>query len=306
MESKELAIIGAGIAGISASIYAKRAGCTFYLFEKNLLGGQLLYIDRIDNYPGLPSISGWEILNNLKKNLESLEIKPIFKEVKRVEVKDSLVNLWFDDERITVKALIISTGASFRKLGIEGEDKFLGKGVSYCAICDGTFFKGKKVVVVGGGNTAVAEALYLSQLCERVYLVHRRDKLRAIDILQRKLFEKKNIDILWNTEVVEIKGERFVEKVVVKKDNVFSDLKVDGVFIAIGMVPNTEIFKKVVKLDDGGFVVTDENMVTSVPFIFSCGDCRRRPLRQLITASSEGAIAALSAYRYLRGEYISI
>ncbi|MCD6583742.1 MAG: FAD-dependent oxidoreductase [Candidatus Omnitrophica bacterium] len=306
MEERELAIIGGGIAGISASIYAKRAGLSLYLFEKATLGGQLIYVGVVENYPGLVPMSGGEIIDNLKRTLNQLGIFPIYKEIEKIEIREKKVWLYSQDDYYVARSLIIATGAKFRKLNLPGEDKFLGKGISYCAVCDGFFFKDKTVAVVGGGNTACEEAIYLSQLCKKVYLIHRRDTLRAVEYLKRQILEKENIDVVWNTVVKKIEGSNFlegigIEEVLSKKERY---LKVDGLFIAIGLTPNTEIFEGVVERR-GGFILTDEYLKTSGDFIFACGDCRYRPLRQLITAAGEGAVAAMSAYRLLRGDYIS-
>jgi thioredoxin reductase (NADPH) len=203
--------------------------------------------------------------------------------------------------------LIIATGASFKKLGLAGEDKFLGKGVSYCALCDGFFFKDKEVAVVGGGNTAVSEAIYLSRLCKKVYLIHRRNSLRALEYLQKELFGKDNVQIIWNTKIKEIEGQDFLEELILEDihQGVVKSLSVGGLFVAIGLEPNTKIFKDFIEVDKEGFIVTDQEMRTSLEFINACGDCRKKPLRQLITAAGEGAVAAISAYKYLRGSYIS-
>lgn len=305
----ELAIVGGGISGISASIYAKRAGLEFQLFEKTALGGQLAYIDRIDNYIGLPlGIKGETLLNNLTGTVKELGIKPIHKEIKNVEVRDEKIYLYSDSSDFYIaKTLIIATGASFKKLGIQGEAKFSGKGVSYCAVCDGFFFKSKEVAVVGGGNTAVEEAIYLSSICKKVYLIHRRNQLRAVDRLQKEIFKVKNIEIIWNTEIREIRGKEHLEELILfnSQEERITSLPVNGLFIAVGIEPNTITFKELLVLDNRGFVVTDENLMTSLGGVFACGDCRQRPLRQLITAASEGAMAAMSVYRYLKGSYIS-
>ena len=309
MKEIDLAIVGGGIAGVSAGIYAKRAGLQFQLFEKKALGGQLFWIGTVDNYPGLRLGSRGEVLlENLRGSLRDLNITPVEKEVCTIELKGKKVYLYSEKEVVSIcKALIVATGARFKSLGVEGEDSFLGKGVSYCAVCDGFFFKNKNIAVVGGGNTAVEEALYLSRLCKKVYLIHRRDRLRALDYLQKELFTHNNIEVVWNTTISQIKGDEFLKELVVRDTQHGGEksLSVEGLFIAIGVSPNTLICKDVIQLDDNGFILTNEEMVTSLDSIFACGDCRRRPLRQLITAASEGAIAAISAYRYLKGRYIS-
>lgn len=308
-EEVEVAIIGGGIAGISASIYAQRAGLKLQLFEKTALGGQLMYIDRIDNYTGLPPATRAETLvNNLKKTLKELDINPIYEEIKNVEMKEKRFYLHSESNDLYVcQTLIIATGATFKRLGISGEDKFLGKGVSYCAVCDGFFFKGKDVAVVGGGNTAVEEAIYLSSICRKVYLIHRRNRLRAVEKLQKEVFKLKNIEIIWNTEIKEIKGKEYLEELVLvnsQKGETIS-FPVNGLFIAVGIEPNTYPFKELLTLNKQGFIVTDDDLMTSLEGAFACGDCRQRALRQLVTAASEGARAAMGAYRYLKGDYIS-
>ena len=193
------------------------------------------------------------------------------------------------------------------RLGVKGEDRLLGKGVSYCAVCDGFFFKGKDVVVAGGGNTAVEEALYLAEITNKVTLIHRRKELRAVDYLQKKLFARENIEVIFSSVVTEVKGRDLVEEIIIENidDKQQRSIKISGLFIAIGIKPNTDFFRDIISLDEKGFIVTDEEMQSSSRFVWSCGDCRKRPLKQLITAASEGAVAALSVYKYLRGRYIS-
>jgi thioredoxin reductase (NADPH) len=306
-----LAIIGAGIAGSSCAIYAKRAGLEFSIFEPKAVGGQLLFIEKIENYIGVEKeIKGADLVKRIIDAFNNLGIKVRNEKIIKIEIKDKdrVVNLFSEKASYTFKGVVIATGASFKKLNVTGEDKFLGRGVSYCAVCDGFFFKGKEVAVVGGGNSACEEAIYLSKIANKVFLIHRRDRLRAIDYLQKELFNKKNIQVIFNKVVKEIKGEDFVKEVILEDvvTKKATHLSLDGIFIAIGMTPNTEIFKNIVSLDKNGFIITDENMKTSCDFVWACGDCRRRPLRQLITAASEGAIAALSAYKYLKSNYISV
>ncbi len=305
---EELIIIGGGIAGVSCALYAKRAGLQPVIFEKSALGGQLNYINYVDNYPGVKlGTRGGEFLNILGSSLKELDIKVIEEEVTKVTQKEERINVYVNKGEYEAFSLVIATGASFRRLEVEGEEEFIGRGVSWCAVCDGYFFKGKEVVVVGGGNIAVEDALYLSSICKKIYLIHRRDKLRALDYLQKEVFKKENIKILWNSTVKKIRGKDFVEEVVIEnnKENKIDTLKVNAVFIAIGITPNTQIYRGLIDMNEEGFIITDENMATSSPYIYACGDCRRRPLRQLITAAGEGAIAALSVYRQLKGSYVS-
>jgi thioredoxin reductase (NADPH) len=304
----ELAIIGAGIAGVAAAVYAKRSGLDFCLFEPQIIGGQLLFMEDIDNYIGLGmGTKGRDLAAILGKTLVDLEIEVINKEITKVLVEDKNIKLHTSSSQLVAKAAIIATGASFKKLGVKGENEFLGKGVSYCAVCDGFFFRKKEVAVIGGGNSAVEEALYLSGIANKVFLIHRRDKLRALDYLQKEIFKKDNIEVLFNSTIKEINGEGILKELIIAdtQSNQTKKLAVDGLFVAIGVKPNTTIFNTIVSRDEAGFILSDEGMQSSCGFIWAAGDCRKRPLRQLITAASEGAIAAVSAYKYLKGHYIS-
>ncbi|MEI8349960.1 MAG: FAD-dependent oxidoreductase [Candidatus Omnitrophota bacterium] len=304
----ELAIIGAGVAGVSAAVYAHRAGLQFSLLEPHAIGGQLLLMERVDNYPGLGVGTQARVLaENLEKTLSILHIEPIQEAVTSAAIEKNQLRINTDERCIVAKSAIVATGASFKKLAVEGEEDFSGRGVSYCAICDGFFFKNKVVAVVGGGNSAVEEALYLSNICKKVYLIHRRDNLRAIAYLQKEVSGKSNIEIIFNTVVRRIQGKDFVETLILEdvKTHAPREFAVNGLFVAIGVTPATEILRGIVTMDEAGFIITNEEMNSSVPFIWACGDCRNRPLRQLITAASEGATAAISAYKYLKGGYIS-
>lgn len=304
----DLAIIGAGIAGVSSAIYAKRAGLDFLLFETQNIGGQLMFMETIDNYVGLgQGVKGSVLAARLEKNLQDLGIEVKQEDILKVESAGEIV-LTSSEARYKAKSLIIAAGSSFKKLGIEKEEEFTGRGVSYCAVCDGFFFKGKDVCVVGGGNSAVEEALYLSNIARKVYLIHRREQLRALDYLRQQAVKKENIEIVYNSVVHQIKGGKVLDQVILEnvQSKELSSISVQGLFVAVGVFPNTSIFKDVVSLDESGFIVTDEYMRSSNFAIWACGDCRRRPLRQLITAASEGAIAAVSAYKFLKGQYISV
>jgi len=305
----ELAIIGAGIAGVAASVYAKRSGLEFLLFEAKGVGGQLLLMEDIDNYIGLKTgIKGRELAENLIKTLKDLAINITNEEISRVELEEKKVILHTTECVYSTKGIIIATGANFAKLGFKGEKEFTGKGVSYCAVCDGFFFKGKDVVVVGGGNTAVEEALYLAEIANKVTLIHRRNELRAMEYLKRELLAKDNIEVVFDSVIKEVKGGDVLKEVVIEntKNEQSQVLTTAGLFVAIGIKPNTKVFSDVISQEEKGFIITDEEMQSSVGFIWACGDCRKRPLKQLITAASEGAIAALSAYKYLKGHYISV
>lgn len=304
-----MAIIGAGITGVSASVYAKRAGLEFCIFEAKGVGGQLLLMEGIDNYVGLRTgTKGRELAENLVKTLKDLAIDITNEEISKVELGEKKVILYTPECVYSANGVIIATGANFAKLGFKGEAEFLGKGVSYCAVCDGFFFKSKDVVIVGGGNSAVEEALYLAEIANKVTLVHRRNELRAMEYLKKQLLAKDNIEVVFDSVVKEARGDNLLKEVVIEnvEDGKSQTLAAAGLFVAIGIKPNTEIFKDIVLQEEKGFIVTDEEMQSSVDFIWACGDCRKRPLKQLITAASEGAIAALSAYKYLKGHYISV
>ncbi len=307
-DPKDLIIVGAGIAGVSAAVYAKRSGLDFLIFEPGLVGGQLQSMQHIDNYVGVGlGAKASQMVERLDQTISDLKIDLIKEKITKISKDGKFLKLDAENNNYKTKALIVATGASFRKLGLKREKDFIGKGISYCAVCDGFFFKGKEVAVVGGGNSAVEEALYLSEIAKKVILIHRRDKLRALDYLQKQLKAKDNLEIIYNSVVVEPKGKELLEGVVVEdlltKNR--KTLSLQGLFVAIGINPATELFKDLVSQDSQGFIITDEEMKTSHDSIWACGDCRRRPLRQLITAASEGAIASLSAYKYLKGHYIS-
>lgn len=304
----DLAIIGAGIGGVSSAVYAVRAGIKCTIFEGNTIGGQLLFMENIDNYVGTGAgTKGKDFVQTLIKTVEDLKVNVVAERIVKIEKRSGRIQLYSEDSSYTARGIIAATGAAFKKLEVAGESQFLGKGVSYCAVCDGFFFKGKDVCVVGGGNTAVEEALYLCDIARRVYLVHRRDKLRAMEYLQEKLSQKDNIEVIFDSEVRQLSGSAVLDKLVIEntKTGRSGSLAVSGLFIAVGTKPNTEIFKGIVSMDEGGFILTDAYMQSSCDTIWACGDCRRKPFKQLITAASEGAIAALSAYKYLKGYYIS-
>jgi len=306
----ELAIVGAGISGVSAAVYAKRSGLDFLLFEEKIVGGQLFLMEKIDNYIGLGlGVKGRELAGDLAKTLADLDIKIIDKRVDEIQIIDKeTIALKTKSYDFFTKGVILTTGASFRKLGIEGEDKLFGRGVSYCAVCDGFFFKEKEVAVVGGGNTAVEDALYLSNIAKKVTLIHRREELRAMDYLKKELYNKKNVDIMFSSIVEEVRGNEILEKILVRnvktKKNIF--LPISGLFVAIGITPNNKLIEGKLTTDEQGCIVTNDQMKTSSENIWAAGDCRKRPLKQLITAASEGAIASISAYKYLKNSYLSV
>ncbi len=297
----DLVIIGGGPGGLTAAIYARRAMLKTLLIEKGALGGQIAKSDVIENYPGFPSISGAELMEKFEEHAKSFDLEVKTAEVESIEDNGEVKLVKTSEGEIEAKAIIVATGASPRVLGVTGEREFTGKGVSYCATCDGPFFRGLEVLVVGGGDTAVKEAVYLSRLASKVYLVHRRDKLRAEKILQEKAINAENITILWSHVLEEIKGEQLVTGTVVKdlKTDETRELPTEGVFVFVGINPTTNFVDA--EKDDQGFIITNKNMESSVKGIYAIGDCRDTPLLQVATAVGDGAIAAFKAEEYLEG-----
>jgi thioredoxin reductase (NADPH) len=294
----DIVIIGGGPGGMSAAIYAGRAGLSSIVIEGNVTGGQMNETDIIENYPGFDEIKGPVLAEKMRRHAEKFGAQFYTAAVENVDFSGQVKRVYLDDGKsISSEVVIIATGASHRKLNVPGEKELSGKGVSYCATCDGHFFKGKKVALVGGGDTAMTEALYLSNLVGEVLVIHRRDKLRATKVLQDRAFAKENIKFIWDSIVKEIKGNEKVEKVIIenKKTGELTELDVDGIFIAIGIVPNSEIFKGKIQLDSQGYIITDENMETNVKGVYAVGDVRSKRLRQVITAVAEGAIAVSHA-----------
>lgn len=290
----DLIIIGGGPAGLTASIYAKRFGLNTLLIEKLGTGGQVPLTDLIENFPGFPEgISGIELATKITEQAKRFNTEIINEEVLEVDFGEPK-KVKTSTGIYESKGIIIATGANPKKLNIPGEKEFTGRGVSYCAVCDAYFYKNKDVVVVGGGDSALTEALYLTTFVNKLYLIHRRDKFRAAQYLQDKVFKNSKIEIIFNSELKEIKGEKRVEKVIIynKEKNKNIELNVNGVFIYVGLNPNSEMFKDKINLDENGFIITDEDMRTNVKFVYAAGDVRRKSLRQIITACSDGAIAA--------------
>ena len=297
----DLVIIGAGPAGLCAGIYAARAKMNVLVLEKAAPGGQIIITDWIENYPGFPDgISGFDLGDKMFNQAKKLGVEISTSEVLSIEMSDKKKLIHLKDRTISSKTVIIATGAAPRKLNI-GEDKFIGKGVSFCATCDAPFFKGKKVVAVGGGDTAVQEALYLTKFVEKVYLVHRRDELRAAKILRERAFKNNKIEFIWDSVVTGMDGFFNVENVKIKnvKTGEEKTIQADGCFVWIGIIPNTGFIGDSIKLDSSGFVVADATMATSVPGIFAAGDVRAESLRQVSTAVGDGAVAAVSAEHFI-------
>lgn len=300
-EVLDMIIVGAGPAGISAAIYAKRAMLNFVILEKSFAGGQIINTYEVENYPGIQSVSGFELSNMFSEHAASLGVEIQSREVLEIDISGEIKRVVTDNGILEAKTIVLSTGAQWRKLGVKGEEEFIGQGVSYCATCDGAFYKGKRTLVVGGGDVAVEDAIYLSRMCEKVYLAHRRNELRAVKVLQDKLLNTENIEVLWDTELDEIYGEENVEgaKVFNNKNGEKTDIKVAGVFVAVGTSANSELLKGKVDMDEGSWIITDEDCETSVKGVFAVGDVRKKSLKQVITAAADGAIAVYAAEKYI-------
>lgn len=291
----DLIILGAGTAGLSAAIYAVRAGLSLRLLETSLPGGQILNSPDVDNYPGIPSISGFDFVQNLTAHAAGLGVEPEFTAVSQADLAGNVKRIRTGREILESRAVILATGASHRSLGCPGEAELRGKGVSYCATCDGAFFRGKDVAVVGGGNTALEDALFLANLCRRVYLIHRREEFRAQQAAVAAVRSRENIQLVLGEQVEKISGDKQVSAVTLKSGR---ELPVSGVFIAVGLAPNTALFEGQLDLDNG-YIRAGEDCHTSLPGVFAAGDVRTKPLRQLITAAADGAVAAVEAGKYL-------
>ncbi|MDO4339097.1 MAG: thioredoxin-disulfide reductase [Eubacteriales bacterium] len=303
-EIYDLIILGAGPAGISAAIYAVRAGLnTLWLDKTFAAGGQIVNTYEVDNYPGMPGMSGMELAEAMAAHAEKLGIAPVRENVRSVEADGDtgvkIVRTKKNEYR--AKTVILALGAAHRTLDVPGESELAGMGVSYCATCDGAFFKDRTCVVVGGGNVAVEDAVFLARICKKVYVVHRRDRLRADGILQERLFACENVEMIWDSVVLAIEGTEQVTAVQVRnvKSGETQTLEADGVFIAVGIVPNTKLLEGFVRLDENGYVIAGEEGITSAPGVFAAGDIRTKALRQVVTAVSDGANAVASVQKYL-------
>ena len=298
----QVVIIGGGPAGLTAGLYCARSRFDPLLIEEGIIGGQITNAERVENYPGFPKgISGTELGQLIHKQATSYGSETLLAEVTKVVPgqKHNLVNTSEGD--FIAESIIIASGAQFRKLGTPGEDRFVGKGVSYCATCDGPLFKGKTVAVIGGGDSAVTEALYLSKFASSVNIIHRRGQLRASKIFEERAMAEPKIDFIWDTVVTQIEGDGVVRQLTLKntKNDRISILEIAGVFVAIGSKPNSAQRRGLLPLDEEGYIITNELMETKIPGIFAAGDIRHNPARQIITAAGDGAAAAISAARFL-------
>ncbi len=298
----DVLIVGAGPAGVTAGIYAKRANLDILILEKEfIVGGLLNFTSEIENYPGFPKIKGFELSQKFEEHLKALNV-PIKNgvEVQKVKKENDIFIAETNQGIFKSKSLIYGAGWSFVKLGVEGEEKFRGRGVSYCAVCDAPFYKGKKVAVLGRGEIAVEEALYLTRFASKVYLLLLNKKLSLPPHLEKEFKEAKNLEVFLGVKPLKIDGKLFVEKIVFEYENEIKELSVDGVFIFAGLKPNVEPIKDLVETTKAGFVITDENMQTKTPLLFAVGDIRDKNLRQIVTACNDGAIAAQAAYKLLK------
>ena len=291
----DIIIVGAGPAGLTAALYALRANKKVLIFEAKTYGGQIVNANKLENYPGIPEISGFDYATNLYNQVKDLGGEFKFETVIRIEEDKTVVT---NKDKYQAKSIILATGAENRKLNLDREEELVGKGVSYCATCDGNFYKNKTVAVVGGGNTALEDAVYLSNLAKKIYVIHRRDEFRGEDKYLSELKEKDNVEFVLNSNVVKLKGDDKLSSIDVKdNEGNVKTLDVDGIFIAVGQSPKNEIFKNIIDLDNAGYIVSDDGVHTKKLGIYVAGDTRVKDLRQLTTAVSDGAIAATVAIK---------
>jgi thioredoxin reductase (NADPH) len=298
----DMIIIGGGPAGMTAGLYASRARLRTLLIENGLFGGQMTTTELIENYPGFPrGVSGEELSRLMEEQAKRFGMEAISDEVEEIGLESDLKRVKTYEGEFFCRALIICTGTEYRKLGVPGEEKFKGRGISYCATCDGAFFKDSRIIVVGGGDSALTEALFLTKFVSELTIIHRRDALRATKIYQERTLNHPKIKFLWNSMVQEIKGDSVVRSVVVKnvKSGEVKEVETEGAFLFIGLTPRTHFLKELVQMDQSGYIVTNENCEASIKGIFAAGDCRKKLLRQISTSVGDGATAAFAAEKYL-------
>lgn len=298
----DVIIIGSGPAGLTAAIYGQRAKLNVLMIEKQpMSGGQILNTYEVDNYPGLPGIGGFDLGTKLRAHADALGMQVVTGDVVSVDFSGKVKQVVTGDGTYESRTVIIATGAQYRKLGVPGEDTLRGMGVSYCATCDGAFFRGKETAVIGGGDVALEDALFLARACSKVYLIHRRDEFRGAKVLQERVFQTPNIEVIWDTVAESINGTEKVESLLLynRKKEEHTTLLASGVFIAVGIQPNSELFRDQVAMDEGAYLIAGEECRTDCEGIFAAGDVRTKQLRQVITAASDGANAITSVERYL-------
>ncbi len=300
--NKKIIVVGAGPAGITSAIYARRYGVDVTVFEKLYEGGQVTTTPEVENYPAVPKVDGFTLANLMKTQAVELGTEFINEEVTGLALKGQVKTVSVGDKTYECDAVILATGASRRKLDVKGEAKFTGRGVSYCATCDGSFFKDKVTAVVGGGNTSLEDAIFLAGVCSKVYIIHRRDEFRAMPYLTNIVEKTENIEILYDAIVEEICGDKKVDTIKVKsvKTNEITDVAIDGVFVAVGTLPDNSLYKDYLNLDEFGYVDAGEDCKTNIEGVYIAGDCRKKPLRQIVTATSDGAVASFEATTYIR------
>ena len=297
----DIGIIGGGTAGMTAAIYGQRAGKRTVIIEGAAFGGQITSSPNVENYPGIASVSGSEFSMNLLDQAMKLGAETVMEQVTGIRDEGAVKVILTTEKEYPCRSVILATGVTHRHLGVPNEERLTGSGVSYCATCDGAFFRGRDVAVVGGGSTALQDAEFLSNYCRKVYLIHRRDEFRGEERIVKRLEEKENVEVILSATVREIIGDAAVERLILnsKKTGKQFKLEVSGLFIAVGHIPQNDAFADVVKLDGSGFILAAEDCVTSCPGIFAAGDCRTKEVRQLTTAAADGAVAALAACKYI-------
>lgn len=302
LKEYDVIVIGGGPAGLTAGLYSTRAGLKTILLEKGILGGQVSKTSLIENYPGFPEgVEGVTLIERMVEQAKKFKVEIAIEEAKSIRLNGNAKIIKTKKQDFQAKVVIIASGAKFKELRIPGEIELIGKGVSYCAVCDGPLFRNRVVGVVGGGDAALSEAIYLSKLAQKVYLIHRRNEFRAARSIQDKVLAIKNIEVILNTIIKEIKGQLKIERITVsdKTNNKNTELKLDGLFIYVGAIPNTDFLKEMVNLDEEGYIITNENLETNIPGIFAAGDVRKKTLRQISTSVGDGALAAIMAEKYL-------